>query len=91
MANAFDLFTEARVTKVEKLSKKKVRKHIEVTLHNEKAADANLRIVQNLNGRWEIPTESHKHAKLNAYSVQWTVPIPAGSETKLTYAVDMNW
>jgi hypothetical protein len=91
LANAFDLFMEARVTKVEKLGKKKVRKYIEVTLHNEKAAEANLRIVQNLGGRWEIPTESHKHTKLNAYSIQWMVPVAPGGETKLTYSVNMSW
>ncbi len=89
LASAFDVFTEYRVVKSQKVAKRTVRKQIEVTLHNEKAGPVNLRVVQSFSGRWKIITESNKHQNLNAYETQWTVPIPAGGKAPLTYEVEM--
>ncbi|MCH8274011.1 MAG: DUF4139 domain-containing protein [Armatimonadetes bacterium] len=90
LANAFDLFTEARVVKKQKISKRTMRKEIEVVLHNEKAEAVDLRVVQGFSGRWKIINESHEHKNLDASNAQWTVNVPAGGEVTLKYTVDLT-
>lgn len=90
LSNVFDVFTETRVVSVKKIDKRTIRKEIEVVLHNEKAAPVDLRLVQSLPGRWKMVTESHKRVNLDAYTAQWTIPVPAGGTTTLKYAVDLS-
>lgn len=90
LAGAFDLFTEWRLVKTHKLNKHTIRKQVELLLHNEKAADVDLRVVQGFSGRWKMADESQKHVNLDAENAQWTVHVPAGSKTILRYAVDLS-
>lgn len=89
LAGAFDVFTEWRLVKTQKLNKHTIRKQVELILHNEKAALVDLRVVQGFSGRWKITGESHKHVNLDANDAQWTVGVPAGSQTTLRYTVDL--
>src|SRR5712692_3953336 len=66
LASAFDLFTESRIVKKQKLSKHTMRKQVEVILHNEKPIEADLRVVQGFGGRWKVVHESHPHVNLDA-------------------------
>jgi hypothetical protein len=90
LAGVFDVFTETRIVRRQRIDRHMIRKQVEVVLHNEKAAPVDLRIVQDFGGRWKITQESHKHANLNAYQSQWTVNIPSGSRTTLSYTVDLG-
>jgi hypothetical protein len=89
LASAFDLFTEARVVKKQKLSKHTVRKQIEVVLHNEKQVATNLRVVQGFGGRWKVVHESFRHVNLDASTVQWRVKLPAAGKVTLGYTVEL--
>ncbi|HLV79828.1 MAG TPA: DUF4139 domain-containing protein [Chthonomonadaceae bacterium] len=89
LASAFDVFTEWRLVKTQKVNKHTRRKQVELILHNEKAAPINLRVVQEFSGRWKIAAESHPHANLDASDAQWTVPVPAGGQTTLRFTVDL--
>ena len=89
LARVFDLFTEYRLVSTKRLDKRTVRKQVEVVLHNQKAGEVTLRLVQRLSGGWKIVKSSHKHQKLDAYNVQWQVPVPAGGEVTLAYTVDL--
>lgn len=91
LASSFDVFTEQRVVSHKQIDKHTVRKEVELTLHNDKAAPVDLRVVQSIGGSWKIVNESHKHINLDAYNTQWTVPLPAGSKTKLSYTVDLKY
>jgi len=91
LASSFDLFSEQRVVSRKQIDKRTVRKEIELTLHNDKAAPVDIRVVQGFSGGWKIVQESRKHVNLNAYETQWTVPLPAESKTKLTYSVDLRY
>ena len=88
LGNAFDVFTESKVVKKQRMSKHVYRKEIELTLHNEKAAPVYLRVVQGLSGRWKIVSESSKHSKPVADSAQWKIHLPARSATPLRYTID---
>ncbi len=90
LANSFDLYTERRVVKSEKVGKRKVRREIEVIVHNEKPGDQTVRVVQGFGSGWKMIAESHKHARTDAYSAQWMVPVKAGAESKLQFTVEMR-
>jgi hypothetical protein len=90
LARAFDLFTEERMVKKQRLNKRTVRKQIEVVLHNEKPVAAELRVVQGFGGRWKVVQESQPHVNLNADNAQWRVHLPAGGKVTLGYTVDLS-
>jgi hypothetical protein len=90
LARAFDLFTEARLVKKQRVKKHTIRKQIEVVLHNEKPTAAELRVVQGFGGRWKILQESHPHVNLDANSAQWPVKLPPSGKATLGYTVDLT-
>ena len=90
LASAFDLFTEWRTVKRTRVAKHVVRKTVELKLHNEKAADVKLRVVQGFEGRWKIIEEPVKHANLSSSLVQWSVPIKAHSTVAYQFTVELN-
>jgi hypothetical protein len=83
LSNVFDVYAQSKLVKSEKIGKRKVRKTLEITVHNEKATDQDVRLVQNFYGTYTIVSESAKSAKLNAGQRQWALQVPAGGEVKL--------
>lgn len=83
LSNVFDVYAQSRLVKSEKIGKRKVRKTLEITVHNEKASDQEVRLVQNFYGTYTIVSENAKSAKLNAGQRQWALQVPAGGEVKL--------
>lgn len=83
LSNVFDVYAQSRLVKSEKIGKRRVRKTLEITVHNEKASDQEVRLVQNFYGTYTIVSESAKSAKLNAGQRQWALQVPAGGEVKL--------
>jgi hypothetical protein len=90
LARAFDLFTESRIVRKQRVKKRTVRKEVEVVVRNEKPAAAEVRLVQGFGGRWKMVRESQPHVNLNADHAQWRVPVPAGGKITLAYAVDLT-
>jgi hypothetical protein len=90
LSRAFDLFTEARITKVARVKRHTVRKEVELVLHNEKPSPIGLRVVQPFDGRWKIVRASHPYAKLDAGSTQWRVEVPAAGTVTIRYAVEVS-
>jgi hypothetical protein len=90
LGSAFDLFTEWRTVKRERVTKHLISKTIEITLHNEKAVNVKLRIVQGFEGRWKIVAEPIKHSNLSAAEVQWSIPVKAHSTLNYQFSVELN-
>jgi hypothetical protein len=90
LSRAFDLFTEARITKVARVRRHTVRKEVELVLHNEKTNSIGLRVVQPFDGRWKIVRASHPYANLDAGSTQWRVEVPAAGTVTIRYAVELS-
>ncbi len=90
LARAFDLFTEARTLKSQRIDKHTIRKTVEITLHNDKPADVDIRIVQNFSGGWKMVQEPQKHETLNSELAQWKIHVPATSKPTFTYVVDLK-
>ena len=90
LARAFDLFTEARTLKSQRMNKHTIRKTVEITLHNEKPTDVDIRIVQSFSGGWKMAQEPQKHETLNSELAQWKIHVPAASKPTFTYVVDLK-
>ena len=59
-----------------------------VTVKNAKSKSVALRYVEQINGVWQITNESLPHQKLSSDRVLWSIAVPAGGQTVLTFAVD---
>ena len=59
-------------------------------LHNEKKSAVQIRVVQGFWGAWKIESESVKSTRPDGATAQWLVPVPAGGEVVLKFAVVMG-
>jgi hypothetical protein len=87
LTDVFDVYARVRQVSAKKLDKRRTQRDMEVKVSNEKSRPVEVRLVQQLAGPWKVVSESSKGVKLNAYSNQWTVTVPAGGEAKLRYSV----
>lgn len=87
LAQAFDVYAQARQVSSSQLDKRHVRRTMEVTLHNEKAKAVTVDVSQSLGTPWRMTDESAKSRKASATLATWSVPVPAGGTTKLRYTV----
>lgn len=58
-----------------------------ITIHNGKDEDVEVRVVENIPGDWQILSESQHHTKVNAAQVEWLVKVVAKGQTELRYRV----
>ncbi len=91
LSNAFDLTTEWKMVKSQKLDKKHVRKVAEIVLHNEKKREVTIRVVQTLNGQWKLVSTSEKYVKTDSQTVQFSVAVPAGGKTTLSMTAEFTY
>ncbi|HXN08236.1 MAG TPA: DUF4139 domain-containing protein [Candidatus Acidoferrales bacterium] len=61
-----------------------------VTVKNAKSKSVALRYVEQINGQWHITSESLSHQKLSSDRVSWTIAVPAGGQTVLTFEVNSH-
>ena len=62
----------------------------EVTVKNAKKEPVDVRVVENMDGDWNITAESLPHRKESATEAVWTVHVPAGGQTTFSYTVRMR-
>jgi hypothetical protein len=58
-----------------------------VTVKNAKTKAVSLRYVEQINGIWQITSENLPHQRLSSDQVLWTIAVPAGGQTVLTFDV----
>lgn len=85
LTEVFDVYARVKQVKTQKIDKKQTSREIEITLNNEKSRPVEVRLVQGFGGTWRLASESTKGKKLNAWSNQWIISVPAGGEAKLRY------
>jgi hypothetical protein len=90
LGNAFDVFAGYRVVKSERISKHKVRKSVEATLHNEKKGVVQLRVIENFSNPWLSISESVKSERLDSQTILWNVSLKPGEVKKIAYTVDIK-
>lgn len=58
-----------------------------VVLKNAKDKAVTVRLIEPIQGDWEIMKESHPHTKTNAGTAEWAIDVPAKGETTVEYNV----
>lgn len=87
LGQAFDVTGEARQTGFEQLSAGSFEAAQEVTLRNAKARPVSVKVTGDLPPGWKMLDQSANHETETATRVAWTLEVPAGGETVLTYKV----
>ncbi len=87
IAKAFDVTGRSRVTAFERLSNKSYESAQEITIANAKDEAVQVKVVGQFPAGWRMLEESAAHEAEAANRVVWTLEVPAGGETKLTYRV----
>jgi len=59
-----------------------------ITVKNAKFKPVSLRYVEQINGVWQITSESQPHQRLSSDRVLWFIAVPAGGQTVLIFGVD---
>ena len=65
----------------------------EITVRNHKDEDIEMRIVEHMFrwSEWKILESSHEYEKMDAQTIEFTVPVEANGETVVTYTVLYEW
>jgi len=91
LGEAFDLTADRVQTEFRLLSGKGEPQLTEssyrIELKNAKTEAVTIRVQEPIPGDWEILQESHKHSRVDSATAEWTVAVPAGGSTTLTYKV----
>lgn len=89
LGNAFDIMGERVNTGVKEPAKNIREESYRITLRNHKEAPVTVTDVENLNNwnEWKIINSSHDYLKTEAGKAEFTVNIPAGGETVISYTV----
>lgn len=87
LGTAFDISADARLIGSTQPAAGVTEKEYEITIKNGSQHNVTVTILENFNGTWRILKESQASEKPTARQAQWTVAVPAGGESKLTYQV----
>jgi hypothetical protein len=85
LGRAFDVTATARQTAYEQLGERSYETAQEITVKNAKDTAVAVQVLGNFPADWEMRSESHPHELENASTPVWTLEVPAGGETVLTY------
>lgn len=88
LGDAFDIVAERRQTEFKVLGICAYDFSYEVKIRNHKKKDdVTVRVIEPLGGDWTMLSNSHPYTKLDAFTVEFSVPVPVGQESILTYRV----
>jgi hypothetical protein len=86
-SEAFDLSARRRQTSFTQVSRTESEGAYEVILTSRKREAVTVLVRENFPGDWTIVQSSVPARKVNAFTAEFAVPVPAGGEAKLTYRV----
>ena len=92
--NSFDLVGERRlVSQTENNSERIATQTIEVKVRNRKKEPAEIRVVEHANrgGNWTLTSQSQPHAKKDATTFEFRVPLQPDEEKTVTYTIRYTW
>ena len=91
LGDAFDVKASRKQTSYRKIADKVYESAFSIELNNAKDIAVTVKVVEPIPGDWEMVAESQKHAKGDAHSAVWLVPVPAQGRAVLDYSVRMRW
>jgi len=91
LGDAFDVVGTRKQTDWKKIAYDTYEAAYEISLRNHKKEDVEVRVVEPIPGDWTVLSSSHKYKKTEAFTAEFSVPVPKDKETKLTYRVRMRY
>lgn len=90
VGDAFDIIAEKTQTDYKDLGRG-YKASYEVKVKNHKTEKIEVIYSDRVWGEWEIVNETLKHRKVDAWTMEWAIPVPADGETTLKYTVIVTW
>jgi hypothetical protein len=91
LGEAFDVAATRKQTDWKKIAADTYEAAFEISLRNHKKEDVAVKVVEPIPGDWTMLDLSHPHLKSDAFSAEFTIPVPKDKEVKLTYRVRMRY
>lgn len=91
VGTAFDLVAERVRTDSRKLAEDLYRHSFSITLRNHRDEAVTVEVIEPVGGFWEVQSSSLPARKVDASTLSFAVPVPAGGQTVLTYSVDVRY
>jgi hypothetical protein len=91
VGEAFDIVAERRQTEYRKLAPGLYEEEFEVVIRNHKDERIVVEVVEPLPSDWTMLSNTYDYEKLDAFTVQFDVPIASHSEATLKYRVRIRF
>ena len=91
VGRAFDLVGERVRIEHRRPADRRHRDTFRITLRNRKAEDVVIRVQESLRGDWTILQASLPHEQIDATTIEFAVPVPAGEEVEVVYTVESRF
>ena len=91
LGDAFDVVGSRKQTDWKKIASDTYEASFEISLRNHKKEDVVVKVVEPIPGDWKMLSSSHEYKKTEAFTAEFTIPVPKDKETKITYRVRMRF
>lgn len=91
IGTAFDVVCERKQTDFVKIADGVYELAFQITLRNRKKTPIAVDVNEPIAGDWRMLQSSHTATKTDAWAARFTVPVPAGGTSELTYRVRVRW
>ena len=91
LGDAFDVVASRKQTEWKKLASDTYEAAFEITLRNHKTEDVVVKVVEPVPGDWTMLSSSYPWKKGDAFTAEFSIPVPKDSESKLSYRVRMRY
>ncbi len=91
LGDAFDVVGSRKQTDWKKIASDTYEASFEISLRNHKKEDVVVKVVEPIPGDWKMLSSSHEYKKTEAFTAEFTSPVPKDKETKITYRVRMRF
>lgn len=90
VGNSFDIIGKRTQTSYEQVSNNVERTSYSIELNNSKSESQDVKVVEHLSGNWEIIQSSDEYEKIDAFTVEFRVTVPANSTKTISYTVESS-
>jgi hypothetical protein len=91
MGEAFDVVGERVQKDWRRLASNLYESEWEITLRNHKKEAITVEVNEPMPGDWEMIRATHSHQKPQAFTAQWSLPVPREGSTTLTYRIRVRF
>ncbi|HEY4744548.1 MAG TPA: DUF4139 domain-containing protein [Desulfuromonadaceae bacterium] len=91
MGEAFDVVADKKQTDWKKVAKDSYEAAYEIVVRNHKQEAIVVRVMEPVPGDWRVLNSSHPYNKASSSVLEYTLPVAADGETRLTYRVQMRY